>query len=80
MSDFLYYAMNFFPYFVAVVQCIMYIFVIIFLAKATKPIVNALKTYIANSKKDDSCNCNCDCSPAVPAVDEKPVDENKAAE
>ncbi|MEG0838373.1 MAG: hypothetical protein RSF33_01035 [Hydrogenoanaerobacterium sp.] len=56
MNDFFYYLMNFFPYLVAIAQCIMYIFVIILLAKVTKPLVAALKAY-AVSKNEGCCTC-----------------------
>ncbi|WP_312641355.1 hypothetical protein [Hydrogenoanaerobacterium sp.] len=81
MSDFLYYAMNFFPYVVALVQCIMYIFIIIFLAKATGPIVNALKTYIASSKRDDACGCSAlPVTEAAAPTEEEAADGEKSAE
>lgn len=73
MNDLLYYAMNLFPYLVALMQCIMYVFVIILLAKATKPLVNALKAY-TNSKK--ACCCTPEATaPAITPATEEPTPE-----
>lgn len=49
MSDLLYYFMNILPYLVAAVQCVMYIFVIVLIARATTPLVKALKAYAAKN-------------------------------
>ena len=47
MQDLFYFTLQFLPYVVALFQGIMYVFVIVLLARATGPLVRALKAYAA---------------------------------
>ena len=79
MEDLLYYVMNFLPYLIAVVQCVMYIFIIVLIAKVTKPLVALLKAHSA--VKADGCCCATGAEPApvqdVAAVEAAPEGKNE---